>query len=103
MDISEGGHSGWLTFVLLGRGRCVCVCPCACVCLFICRPGVRAPRPLAPDVTTAGVWGLKIALCSQHREREEGRGRGGGPSGKRRGEVIEKNVSGVPGEGELTS
>lgn len=75
--------------------------------MFICRPGVRAPRPLAPDVMTAGVWGLKIALCSQHRETEEGQGGTVEARGKagnatkgglevEPGEVIEKNVSEGP-------
>ena len=43
---------------------------------------MRARRPLAPDVMTAGVWGLKIELCSQHRETEERRGEERGMKGR---------------------
>lgn len=95
MDISEGAI--WVDLCAAGAGPSVCVCVSSCVCVCLSAGwGARAQRPLAPDVMTAGVWGLKIALCSQHCETEEVREEGAGGAGQRRGEVIEKNVAQGP-------
>lgn len=101
------------------------VCVLVCVCLSTGQgESTEATGARCDDRRSLG---LKIALCSQRRETEEGRkggGGGGGPNEQKgssmrggegksgemeggpeveEGEVIENNVSELPGEGELTS
>lgn len=99
----------------------MCVCACAPLCVCVSTGQGERTEAIGARCDDRRSLGLKIELCSQHRVTEErreagggavereaettgvGEGKAAGGGGGEEGEVIENNVSDVPGEGELTS
>ena len=77
---------------------CVCVCVCVCECVCVSTGQGESTEATGARCDDRRSLGLKIALCSQHRETEERRerrgrgGRGGGGGGEEAGGLKVKGL-----------